>query len=120
MIDQRKSGSLGRFLMRRAMQRIKNPNPLATRIPFWHGIRWKFSLEKRSLILRCGLFGLNIYWHTMVPVPNNISVDAETTGVVIYTMPLGLQPGASVPCKQWVRREKFTETLWTGDPSSNS
>jgi hypothetical protein len=108
-MDQRRSESLTRFLMRRAMRKAKNPDPPAKYIPLFHPVRWKFSVGNGSLSVRVGLFGLYLYWHAIVPVPDNISVDAETTGVVIFFMPLGLLPGSLVPCKRWVKLRNFRE-----------
>ena len=104
MTDQRKTESINRFLVRRAIQRMKHPDAPQKSIPLWHGLRWRFSAGNRSLIIRAGLFGMHLYWRAEVAVPNNVAVYAETTGMVIFLLPLDLAPGASVPCKQWVKR----------------
>ena len=103
--DQRKAGSLNRFLVRRAIQQAKNPKrEVKTCIPFRHKIRWRFSLCKGKIEVRVGLFGFYLYWHCKELVPNNISVYADTTGAVFFRMPLKLTPGESVPCVRWVRQ----------------
>ena len=82
MMDQRLSGSLGRFLQRRAIQRLKNPPPSNQHPPrswYWK-VRFKFALGKRSLVMRGGIFGLKIYWGALFPVWNNVSIDEKRWG----------------------------------------
>lgn len=100
-MDQRRAESLNRFLMRRAMGKMKNPEPLAKPIAFFHPSRWEFAIKKRSITIRAGMIGLNLYWHAVVPVPNNISVEAETTGLILFFIPLGIVNGAVMPARHF-------------------
>jgi len=78
----------------------------------FHPIRWKLSIARRSLMLRAGFFGLHLYFHSIEPFPNNISEDADTTGIAFYFMPLRIVPGESVRAFQWVRRENPRDHDW--------
>jgi len=98
-------------LIRRAIRKVKNPDQPTKSIPFLHPVRWKFSISNRSLIIRLGLIGLSLYWHALVSVPNNISVDSETTGVIFFIMPLGMVEGEVCPCKRWVKQENIREEV---------
>lgn len=105
-MDQRLSGSLGRFLQRRAMQRLKNPPPDKCHPPrswYWK-VRFKFALAKRSLIVRGGIFGLELYWGAIAPLWNNVSVDEKRYGVIIYPM-FHIVPGASIRVFRWIKSE---------------
>ena len=104
-MDQRLRGSLGRFLQRRAIQRLKNPPD--NQHPPWHWywtVRFKFALGKRSLVMRCGIFGLNIYCGAVVPVWNNVCVDEKRWGLIFYPI-FRVVPGASYRCFKWLKSE---------------
>ena len=104
-MDQRLSGSLGRFLQRRAIQRLKNPpdNYHPPRSWYWK-VRFKFALTKRSLIVRCGIFGLELYWGAVAPLWNNVSVDEKRYGVIFYPI-FRVIPGASYRAFKWIKSE---------------
>ena len=106
MMDQRLSGSLGRFIQRRAIQRLKNPPPSNQHPPrswYWK-VRFKFALGKRSLVMRGGIFGLEIYWGALSPVWNNVSIDEKRWGVIFYPI-FYIVPGASFRCFRWLKTE---------------
>ena len=105
-MDQRLSGSLGRFLQRRAIQRLKNPPPSNQHPPrswYWK-VRFKFALGKRSLVMRGGIFGLEIYRGALSPVWNNVSIDEKRWGVIFYPI-FHIAPGASFRCFRWLKTE---------------
>jgi hypothetical protein len=110
-MDQRRTESLNRFLMCRALRKVKNPDQPKKSIPFLHPVRWKFSISNRSLIIRLGLIGLSLYWHAIAPVPYNVGLSAETTGVIFFIMPLGMVEGELCPCKRWVKQENILEEV---------
>jgi hypothetical protein len=104
-MDQRLRGSLGRFLQRRAIENLKNPLPVK-KLPwnyFWE-VRFKFSLGNHSLIMRAGLFGLELYWGAVVPLWNNVSVSEKRTGVMFYPI-FRVVPGATYRCFRWLKAE---------------
>ena len=104
-MDQRLSGSLGRFLQRRAIQRLKNPPD--NQHPPWHWywtVRFKFALRKRSLVMRGGIFGLEVYWGAVEPLWNNVCVDEKRWGVILYPI-FRIVPGASFKCLRLLKTE---------------
>lgn len=105
-MDQRLSGSLGRFLQRRAIQRLKNPPPSNQHPPrswYWK-VRFKFAVGKRSLVIRAGIFGLEVYWGAVVPLWDNVSVDEKRWGVIFYPI-FRVVPGATVRCFRLLKSE---------------
>jgi hypothetical protein len=106
MMDQRLSGSLGRFIQRRAIQRLKNPPPSNQHPPrswYWK-VRFKFALGKRSLVMRGGIFGLEVYWGAVITAWNNVSVDEKRWGVILYPI-LRIILGATFRCFRWLKTE---------------
>jgi hypothetical protein len=55
-------------------------------------------------MVRCGIFGLELYWGAVVPLWNNVSIDEKRWGVVIYPM-FFLVPGASLKCLKLLKTE---------------
>ena len=105
-MDQRLSGSLGRFIQRRAIQRLKNPPPSNQHPPrswYWK-VRFKFALRNRSLIIRGGIFGLELYWGAISPLWDNVSVDEKRYGVIFYPI-FRVVPGASIWAFKWIKSE---------------
>lgn len=110
-MDQRLSGSLGRFLHLRAIRSLKNPLPVK-KVPwsyFWK-VRFKFSLGNRSLVMRCGIFGIELYWGAVVPLLNNVSMSEKRTGVILYPI-LRIIPGATYRCFRWLKTEVMDEDV---------
>jgi hypothetical protein len=112
MIDQRLSGSLGRFLQRRAIQNLKNPTPKNQHPPLsWYfKVRFKFALRKRSFVIRCGVFGLEFYWGAVVPLWNNVSIDEKRYGVIVYPL-FRIFPGASIRCFKWLIKSETRDNV---------
>ncbi len=106
MIDQRRSESLNRFLIRRATRRVKEPELHGAKPPasYFRKIRWKFSASRRSIIVRAGFFGVEIYWGAIAPLANNISIDERRWGVFVYPI-FRIVPGANIPTFRWIRTE---------------
>jgi len=106
MMDERLSGTLGRFLQLRAIQRLKNPPPSNQHPPWsWYWkVRFKFALRKRSLVMRGGIFGLEVYWGAVVPLWNNVSVDEKRWGVILYPI-FRIFSGASFKCLRLLKTE---------------
>ena len=110
-MDQRRSESLNRFLMRRAMRNAKNPQTPPRRNCYgpFSSVRWRFSATKRSIELRVGIIGVHFYWRAIVPVPNNVSVNQRLTGIILYPL-FRIVPGQEVPCLRLVKAgEPFDE-----------
>jgi hypothetical protein len=108
-MDQRKSGSLGRFLQLRKMDQLRNPPP-QKKLPwnYYLKVRFKFALGNRMLVLRAGLFGLELYWNAVVPLWNNVSMNERRTGIMFYPI-FRVIPGATYRCFRWLRSEVVGE-----------
>lgn len=82
-------------------------------IPFWHKIRWTFSLSRRRIYIKCGVFLLEACYRHVQPLVNNVSVDEQVTGLWFAWFPINATPGQSFPIRGW--RKTININAWESE-----